>query len=350
MKIAIDTTPLENSHKDRGTGVYVKNIVEALEKYDNRNSYTYFTRGQNIPKNVNLVYYPYFDIFFHTLPIFHSYKFVVTVHDLIPIVFPEKFPRGIRGNIMWNLQKIALKKSSRAIASSISTKNDLIRFVGLDSSLVDVVGLAPSTIYTVNNHSDNSDEIFKKYNISGKYILYVGDINWNKNVTGLVSAFSKLIMEKEYADYKLLLAGKVFIDEKVAEIRSLRNQIETLNISKSIITPGYVDDHDLKIIYKHCGVYVQPSHYEGFGLPVLEAMASGAIVSAADNSSLQEISGPALRFDSGSPDSIYEVIKQVLHMPIQMRDKQINEQNKWVSGFTWQKTVKQIMEVYEKTI
>ena len=96
MNIAINTLPLSTEHRMRGTGVYTKNLIDALQKYEKKLSYTFFTRVTDIPKNTDLVHYPFFDPFFLTLPFPKPFPTVVTVHDLIPLVFPDKFPAGIQ--------------------------------------------------------------------------------------------------------------------------------------------------------------------------------------------------------------------------------------------------------------
>src|SRR5258706_5833567 len=101
MNIAIDITPLETGHSGRGVGIYTKNLIESLQKYEKKHTYILFTPKQGVPKNTDIVHYPYFDPFFLTLPLIKTKPSVVTVHDLIPLVFPEKFPPGIRGYMKW---------------------------------------------------------------------------------------------------------------------------------------------------------------------------------------------------------------------------------------------------------
>ena len=124
MKIAIDITPLESAHRARGVGVYTKNLIDALETYGKQHTYLYFTGHQLVPPDADVVHYPYFDPFFLTLPLVKPKPTVVTVHDLIPLVFPYKFPAGIRGNIKWQVQKLSLHGAKRIIADSNSSKND----------------------------------------------------------------------------------------------------------------------------------------------------------------------------------------------------------------------------------
>jgi glycosyltransferase involved in cell wall biosynthesis len=346
MKIAIDISPLESGHKDRGTGVYIKNIVSSLYKYDQVNSYIQFTRRQKIPKEADLIYYPYFDQFFLTLPIFHYKPRIVTVHDIIPIVYPAYFPSGIRGKIKWILQKSALKNTNRILVSSENTRNDINRLLHIPDKQMDLIYLAPSPIFKPSNNDADLKRIAKKYVLPQKYFVYVGDINWNKNISGLITAFSHLKTEN-YPNIKLLLVGKSFINPILSECRDITKLISDLNIKSEVITPGFIPDMDLSAIYSMATAYIQPSFYEGFGFPVLEAMASGCPVVTTCNSSLREISGPSILVES-DPDSILMGLKKALQMNSAERNKAILAGLEWVKKFTWQKTVNNIMKSYEK--
>jgi glycosyltransferase involved in cell wall biosynthesis len=133
MKIAIDITPLESAHRARGVGVYTKNLIDALETYGKQHTYLYFTGHQLVPPDADVVHYPYFDPFFLTLPLVKIKPALVTVHDLIPLVFPYKFPAGIRGRFAWHVQRLSLRGAKRIIADSNSSKNDIVRIAGAKS-------------------------------------------------------------------------------------------------------------------------------------------------------------------------------------------------------------------------
>jgi len=111
MKIGIDISPLTTgnylSHRVRGTGYYLTNLLENLEKYFPKNDYLKFSRNEDTPK-ADVVHIPYFEPFFNTLPFSTNNKTIVTVHDLIPFVFPKSFPAGIKGNLRWKIQRICL--------------------------------------------------------------------------------------------------------------------------------------------------------------------------------------------------------------------------------------------------
>src|SRR5690349_918086 len=132
MKIGIDISPLKTgnylSHRVRGTGFYIQNLVESLKKHFPHNSYTLFTKGEKLNLDLDLIHYPYFEPFFLTLPLNKKYKSVVTVHDLTPLVFPSHFPIGIKGWAKWQIQKRSLLRSDMIITDSQSSKKDINKY------------------------------------------------------------------------------------------------------------------------------------------------------------------------------------------------------------------------------
>ena len=142
MKIAIDVSPLQTEHKVRGVGFYLEHLKSALVKYHSENKYIFFVRGEKLPEDIDLIHFPYFEPFFLALPLYKKFKTVVTVHDLTPIVFNQNFPRGIKGEIKWQMQKFSLRKSNRIITDSNCSKNDIVKYVGINRDLIDVVYLA----------------------------------------------------------------------------------------------------------------------------------------------------------------------------------------------------------------
>ena len=132
MKIAIDISPLDTGHSVRGIGTYTENIINEFKKGNWGNVEFKFFKNPNPPPPVDIVHYPYFDLFFHTLPFRKKNSFVVTVHDLIPLVFPQHFPAGIKGNINLFLQKLSLKNVDAVICDSESSKADIIK-IGLQN-------------------------------------------------------------------------------------------------------------------------------------------------------------------------------------------------------------------------
>lgn len=350
MNIAIDISPLSGGHSGRGVGIYTKQLIESLQKYESEHSYTFITRGQKVINNTDLVHYPYFDPFFLTLPVIKTKETVVTVHDLIPLVFPDKFPAGIRGNLKWQIQKAALKKSGRIITDSQTSKNDIARITGIQVKNIDVVSLAPSQVYQKVTDEKAKDTIRQQYKLHGDFVVYVGDVNWNKNVTGLLQAFGRLRNDSENRSVSLVVIGKAFLNNELTEVRQINDLIKQLHLEDTVIHTGYVPDEDLSVIYSTARCLVQPSHYEGFGLPVLEAMMCGCPVVAADNSSLAEIGGSAVKVNAENDQDIADGIAQLLKTSDDKRKKMTDEGISWAKSFTWRRVARETVKVYEKVV
>ena len=192
MKIAIDTSPLESGHKIRGVGFYLKNLKAALLKYHSENDYIFFSKTSEIPKDVDLVHYPYFDPFFITLPLIKKHRTVVTVHDLTPLVFPAHFPSGAKGKLKWQIQKNTLKKTDAIITDSESSKNDIVKYTDIAKNKINTVYLAAGDEFKVLNKElqTTNHKLQTKYNLPEKFALYVGDVTWNKNLPRLIKAIN----------------------------------------------------------------------------------------------------------------------------------------------------------------
>ena len=345
MRIAIDITPLETGHKDRGVGTYTKLLIEALQKYERGHSYHFFTRGQSVPKNVDLVHYPYFDPYFLTLPVLKSCRTVVTVHDLIPLVFPEHFPAGVRGMVKWQVQRLSLRRTTRIITDSDASKQDIIRIAGISSHIIDVVRLAPADAFRVVTAKPLLQAVAMKYKLPEKFILYVGDINWNKNIPGLLESFQKFNQKK----IKLMLIGKAFV-ERSPEANAIQASIDAYGICDDVIMPGFVPLNDLPALYSLASVYVQPSHYEGFGLPILEAMACGCPVISARSPGLSEISGSSIVVDLHIHGDLEKCLRGVLSLSMASRLKLIQEGILWAKQYSWERVAHKTVQSYEKSV
>lgn len=348
MHIAIDATPLESGHKGRGVGIYTKNLIEALNKYENQYSYTLFTRRQNIPINANIVHYPYFDPFFITLPLFKVKPTVVTVHDLIPLVFPDKFPAGIRGSMRWYAQKISLLGARRVIADSNTSKDDIARITNFPKNKIDTIYLAPDDEFTTKDSGESSVHIKNKFSLSAQYIVVVSDVNWNKNINGLLEAFA--LVSRKYPHIQLVLVGKSFLNTSVPETIEINKTAVRLNINHALVRTGYVTNDEIAFLYKHAACLVQPSFYEGFGLPVLEAFASGCPVVSSDSSSLREIAGPGILVQSHDYSSIASGIITALTLTDSKREILKERGYAWVKKFTWEKVAHETVKSYRSAL
>lgn len=352
MRIGIDTSPLQNerllAHRVRGTGFYIENLKKSLLKYHPQNEYAFFTNEQKLPTDLDLIHYPYFEPFFLTLPLYKKYKkVVVTVHDLIPLVFPKYFPAGIRGNLKWQLQKIALGKSDAIITDSECSKRDLARYTNISGDKVHRVYLAAGDEFEVLKKGKWESELRKKYNLPDKFVLYVGDATWNKNIPSLIAAIKKISIP-------LVMVGKALV-EKEFDKENPWNQdlVKVRELSKGdskIILTGFVPTKDLVAIYNLATVFAMPSIYEGFGLPVLEAMACGCPVITTKEGSLPEIAGNAAYYvDSDSVGSIASGVKKIFTSS--QLQKELSQKGTVQSKkFTWSETSDKTMGIYRSIV
>ncbi|MCL4359704.1 glycosyltransferase family 4 protein [Patescibacteria group bacterium] len=345
MHIAIETSPMTGAHRLRGTGVYTKMLIGALEKYERSNSYTLFTRGEKLPGNADIAHYPYFDTFFHTLPLLKRTPTVVTVHDLIPIAFPDHFPKGKRGSLMWKIQQLSLVFARRVVTDSLASKKDIVRFTGISPGRVDVVPLAPGPDMKPVANERTVKRIRTSYSLPRQYLLYVGDVNWNKNLPGLIDIFS--ILHAKIPELRLVLAGKAVTDENLPETRAVLSKAETLRLAPFIVRTGFIPDTDLPAVYSMAACYMQPSFAEGFGLPVLEAMACGCPAVVSGRSSLAEIAGPSLTADPADPEEFAGAVLRTLRTD---RKEWQKKASAWLAGYSLKRMARETSESYRKAL
>ena len=354
MKVAISTYPLKTAHKDRGIGFYTTNLIENLKK-DTRFEIEEFIDISKV-KNVSLVHYPWFDFFFHTLPMKKKFKTIVTVHDVIPLIFPKQHPVGLRGRFNFILQKIALKSCENIITDSNASKEDLVKYLSVSKEKIKVVHLAAN-----EDFKPQSDTkllyIKRKYNLPDRFLLYVGDANWIKNLPFLIEGFNTLIKDSDFKDVKLVLIGGVFL-KKVENIN--HPELESLKKVNKLIKDDYLEDkvlrpgdlilEELVSFYNLATMYIQPSLYEGFGLPLIEAFSCGAPVVSSTRGSLMEIGGDAaVYFDPLNLKQFVSILKEVLQNK-SLRDKLSKLGIGQARNFSWEKVANDTKEVYFKTI
>jgi len=344
MRIAVDVSRLDkdnlDKHRVRGSGSYIDGLTHYLPKYDKENEYLFVFKGEEL-RDIDLVHYPYFEPFFLSLPQKSRIPSVVTVHDLIPLVFPKQFPAGIKGKIKWSIQKASLKRKNRIITDSNASKTDIETKTGIPSSKISVVYLAPSEAF--KKESDRKD-IRKKYNLPENFLLYVGDATWNKNLIRLAEAVKR-------TDFKLVMVGKALVGNE-AETNNRWNK-ELIGFKKitegdsRFVQLGLVSNEDLNALYNIASSLIMPSLYEGFGLPIVEAMACGCPVISSKEGSLGEIAGnAAYSIDPYSVDSIEKGIREVLGDGA-LREKLSKDGFDRSKDFSWKKTVSNTVSAYK---
>lgn len=347
MNIAIDESPLYTGHKVRGVGFYLKNLKDALIKSDKRNNYIFFRSKNEIPENINLIHYPYFDPFSLSLPSERIDQIIVTVHDLTPLKFPKLFPSGIKGKVKWLVQRKRLQKVKAIITDSLASKEDIMSLVGVSKERVHVVCLAAPEHFVKLKSGEWQKEIRSKYKLPEKFVLYVGDATPNKNLPRLIEAIKQI-------NIPLVMVGKAIAEPAQnpsnawnKDLVVVQQQIKNNNL---LFTLGFVPDDDLVKLYNIATCLVMPSLYEGFGLPVLEAMQSGCSVITSKEGSLPEVADNAAYFvDAYSIESIANGIKTVCEDTELQKD--LSEKGiKQAKKFSWKKTAEETIMVYETIV
>lgn len=294
-KIAIDVSPLSDGNSLRGVGYYTQNLVEAIQSEIKSNpQYQDFqvdlvTQPDKLRSdNYHLVHYPYFDYFKRSLPSTDT-PFIVSLHDMIPIEFSSHFPVGLKGKINWFIQKYRLLKAKYLITISHYSKYAINQLTHYPVDQIFVTYLAADKSFKPITDQKILSKIRTKYHLPKNFVLYVGDLGWNKNIPNLVKACFKL-------KYPLVIVGSAATKEVpvhpwTEDIHWLQHFQQQLLASKkdSLVLTGFVPDSDLPAIFNLATIYCQPSYAEGFGLPPLQAMQSGCPIVYSQETSLPEV-------------------------------------------------------------
>lgn len=276
---------------------------------------------------------------FYLMPYWPGVPTVLTCHDLIPLVFPGYFSAAQR--LIYRLtNRLALSAARVVLSDSHSTKADLIRRFDVEPDRILVAAPAAGERFC-----PQPPEVIAstqaRYALPERYALYLGINKPHKNLVRLVKAWQKLINEVKPRGLKLVIAGRW--DERYPEAKRI---VEATALQGEVVFAGPIHDAGLPAIYSGATLFVYPSLYEGFGLPVLEAMACGAPVACSSTSSLPEVAGDAaLYFDPDDVDSIASTVRRAIADPDLRADLQRRGRAR-ASQFTWERTARQTMAAY----
>lgn len=261
----------------------------------------------------------------HYTPRFCPVPVVVTIHDTAYEYFPGEFlKRDLYKLKNWTAH--GLKQAKKIIAVSQSTKKDIARLYNVDNEKISVIYNGYNTYETENKAGT---DILNVYDVKkNSYILYVGTIQPRKNITALIEAFEKIA--PDYPSLKLLIAGK-----KGWMYKQIYDSAQKSEYSGRMVFAGYVPDDHLSALYTQASMYVLPSLYEGFGIPILEAMNHGCPVIASDASSLPEVGKDAcIYFDPKDTQDLSSALKKVLNSK-QLQDTLKKKGKERVKHFSW---------------
>ncbi len=342
LRVLFDASPMFNAHAIRGVGIYTRLLMEHLNQIK---GLKVLKSSSSLAKTFDpdVVHYPYFDFFSPSLPIHSVKKTVVTIYDVIPLIFPKYYPYGLRGSLSLRYQRFALHSVTAVVTVSQASKDDIVRHLGYPKEKIHVVQAAGNPAIKKTTKVETK-RVRKKHGLPKNYVLYVGDINYNKNLPQLIKAV-KFLPEQ----INLVLAGKNFRQQNIPEWQWISSQIELSDVKDRVFFANELtDEKELSAVYSGALCYVQPSLYEGFGLPVLEAMQAHTPVVSSENSSLIEVGNGHVVFVNSQAESLADGIMQVNAWPDSKRQKVINDAEAWAKSFSWKKTAQQMFEIYKK--
>ena len=291
MNICIDISPLKNANSARGVGFYTQRLISSLKEFLPEHNYQLLENpGGSAAIKADLIHYPYFDLFFLTLPIRTNTPIIVTVHDVIPLMFPKLFPKGVRGWIKLQIQKFKLHLVDAIITDSYSSKRDIAKYLGIPKKKIHVVHLAVDEFYEPNNDSSLRERIKQKYQLPGSFLIKVGDISPTKNFEVTLRALAVT------SDINLVLVGKALVADKdrqdvIPELKKILRMISELGLENRVHRLGFVPNDEMAALYSMARATLQNSLYEGFGLPALESLSCGTPVISSNVGSLPEVTG-----------------------------------------------------------
>jgi glycosyltransferase involved in cell wall biosynthesis len=274
----------------------------------------------------------------HYVPLITSCPLVISIMDLGFWRFPEQFTRGI----YWKLKfwtSWSVKKAKHILAISEATKKDLVKFYGLPEDKITVTypGMNQKKL-RIANYELRVEKIRRKYRIRHDYLLFLGTLKPNKNIEGLLRAFKILVDEDWGLD--LVIAGRTgWLFESIGKL------VVELGVQKRVVFTDFVPDEKVPILMRGAKALVNPSFWEGFGMPVVEAMSLGVPVVVSDRGSLPEIVGQAGVVVN--PDEARDIARGI--------KLTLNDQEKWrrlgpeqAKKFSWEKCARQTLKVLEE--
>ena len=292
-----------------------------------------------IPKHIRRLNAHVYHSPYYLMPYLVQAPSLVTIYDLIPELFPQHV--SWRARFLFKVTTaLALRAADRVITISDATRRDLLRYFAIAPGRVSSTLLAPAPHFQPATSAEVELTV-RRYDLPQSYALYVGINKPHKNLTRLVRAWHRLDQDRAIQVPSLVIAGHW--DERYPQPLQL---VEELSMGGLIRFVRSVSDEDLPAVYSGATLFVFPSLYEGFGLPVVEAMSCGCPVACSDTSSLPEIAGDAaLLFDATSVESMVEAIKNVLQD--EMLRRELAERGKRrAAQFSWERTAGETLAIY----
>jgi glycosyltransferase involved in cell wall biosynthesis len=350
LHILFDDSPLHSAHAYRGIGAYTRELIRALRK---KSSLQISLASEHVANTatqaVDIIHYPHFDLFFPTLSLSTCLKkkVVVTIHDVIPLLYPDRYKPGIRGRINFIRQLLSLHFVTAVITVSECSKRDIVRKLRVPAHKVFVAYNGNNTQIT-QQKPKYIVQVKKELSLPEKYLLYVGDINYNKNIPQLIKMMKFLPEE-----YHLICVGKQFVEQDIPEWRWIEAQVAMSDITERVtfITDLPVTEPvRLSALYAGAVAYVQPSLYEGFGLPVIESMSCLCPVVSSTGGSLPEIAGTHAVYAEPVAEELAAKVLEVVGWSVLVRKQKTVAAQKWAKRYTWERTASATTKVYKSLV
>jgi len=387
MRIAIDV----RHSRDYGIGTYIRNMVQSLARIDSNNRYILAGRKEDLrefgelPANFRRAVFPRsdagllnqisFPLFLRQLkpdlchvplnsaPLLMPQPYIVTIHDMSSLVFPESDePETSEVRRQYRLFRFrrSLLRARNIIAVSKSTQRDVEDLMRIPHDRIRQIYSAPDPRFLEHSHFASSgspafdaweeerQKTLDRYQMGFPFLLYAGSVRPRKNVPRLVEAFAVLRNELEgdprYRDLRLVIIG-----DEIWKHPQVRRMVIQTRMEPYVRFFGFVPFDTLRVFYSAATAFVFPSLYEGFGMPPLEAMASGTPVVCSGTSSLPEVVGDAAVLVN--PENVFDIargIKEVL-TDEDFRRRLIERGHAQARTYHWDKTAREVLEVYEES-
>ena len=364
VRIGIDARKLH----DFGIGTYIRNLLRQLARQDHDTEFVVLCRpedraaiaafGQNLTpvpeRSGNYTITEQLAIPFslkrHGVTLFHAPHYVlpalvrcrsvVTIHDVIHLMFPQYLPNPLALRYARTSITGAARRATKVLTVSESSKRDILRFVDIAPEKIDVIYNAYDERFGIEPQEEDVVRVRERYQLHDEFVLYAGNVKPHKNLERLIEAFY-LVRKRGLDHLKLVLIG-----DEISRYAALRRAVHQHQLHKYVRFLGYMPETTLAVMYRLAGVFVFPSLYEGFGLPPLEAMASGTPVVTSNLSSLPEVTGDAaVLIDPYDPSAIADGIHRVLtdeDLRRDLREKGLAR----AQQFSWEQSVRRVREIY----
>ena len=267
---------------------------------------------------------------------------VVSVHDVSFKIFPKYF--SPRDRLLFKtLLPLSLKRATAIITLSQHAKNEILHYFPFLKGKVYAIPLAASNSFKKLSDQKRVENVLAKYGVSTPFIMAVGNLQPRKNLVHLIKAFAKVAEQEK--NYQLVIIGK-----EQWQSSEVFKMVEALDLRSQVLFPGYVSDPDLVCFYNAAALFVYPSVYEGFGLPILEAMSCGTPVVTSNISSMPEVAGEAaLLVNPHDINEISDAISRIIS-DSQFADELSSRGQKKAANFSWLNTASKTIDVYKSVL